>query len=112
MKLIDLKPHWISLPNWVGTEKFYVGLSFLCPHCQPNACPTCGNLPEHKRLAVYFWPPIDPSGMLGRIFDIPDNGGHRRVAGEDFNTISLSPSIGFEHIGHWHGMLTNGETIP
>lgn len=105
-KLIDLKPHWIGLQGWSSDAAFYVGVSFLCPHCDSS-------LPEHgpnrrRRLAVMFWPPIDPEGMLGRVFDLPSNGGHQRVSGETFETLTLHPSVGFDSIGHWHGMLQNG----
>jgi hypothetical protein len=36
-----------------------------------------------------------------------DNGGHRRQ-GETFNDLTLSPSVGFDAIGHWHGHITAG----
>ena len=108
MKLIELSPHWISLNQWAGTDPFWIGVSFLCPHCIPL------NLPEHgpervRRLAVSFWPPIDPAGLLGRMFEMPSNGGHQRVSGDTFDTLTLFPSIGFENIGHGHWHITNGE---
>lgn len=111
MRLSELSPRWIGLQNWASKDNFYVGISFLCPHCQPKACPTCGHLPEHKRLAVNFWPPIDPANLMGNLFQIPPNGGHART-GDTFETITLTPSIGFDSIGHWHGNITNGECVP
>ena len=107
MRLIDLKPHWIGLNNWASSSIFRVGVSFLCPHCDPN-------LPEHgehrrRRLAVRFWPPIDPDGLLGKMFDLPNEGFHRRESGDSFETLTIEPSIGFDSIGHWHGRITNGE---
>lgn len=109
MKLIDLSPHWIGLSNWASPSKFYVGVSFLCPHC-PIDAPKHG--PERRRrLAVNFWPPIDPDGLLGRVFDLPNNGGHART-GDTFETLSLHPSVGFEMIGHWHGWLHDGVCHP
>ena len=109
--LVDFKPHWISLPQWASKDPFYVGVSFLCPHCEINMCPTCGHVPGHKRLAVMFWPPIDPSKLLGNSFDLPDNGGHRRASGESFDSLTLSPSIGFDSCGHWHGYITDGRFV-
>ena len=107
VKLIDLSPRWIGLNNWASPSFFAVGVSFLCPHCDVHA-------PEHgpdrrRRLAVMFWPPIDPDKLLDRVFDLPDSGSHRRVSGESFDTLTIEPSIGFDSIGHWHGRLTNGE---
>jgi hypothetical protein len=110
MKLTDLSPHWIQLAQWAAPEPFYIGISFLCPHCVSSlkACPTCGHCPEAKRVAVQFWPPIDPAGLLGRTFDLPNNNGHRRT-GDTFQTLTLQPSIKFEGGCNWHGSITNGE---
>ena len=58
---------------------------------------------------MFFWPPVDPEGLLGTVFELPDNKGHRRASGDTFDTLTLVPSIGFENIGHWHGDITNGE---
>lgn len=35
---------------------------------------------------------------------------HKRVSGDNFDTLTLEPSIGFEL--HWHGRITNGELVP
>lgn len=112
MKLSALNPRWVQPSQWATlSPPFYIGMSFDCPHCQPTRCPTCGHSDEIKRLAVTFWPPVDPEGLLGRVFNLPDNGGHRR-SGDTFDTLTLSPSVGFDGIGHWHGNITNGEVTP
>lgn len=108
MRLTELSPKWIQPYGWSSTAAFYVGLSFLCSHCNQGSCPTCGKGQGH-RLAVMFWPPIDPEKLMGRLFDIPDNGGHRRVSGETFDTLTLHPSIGFDNPPHFHGDIANGE---
>lgn len=107
MRLSELSPHWVGLNNWASPSIFRVGISFLCPHCDSK-------LPEHgetrrRRLAVKFWPPIDPDGLLGKMFDLPNEGYHRRISGDTFENLTLEPSIGFDSIGHWHGRITNGE---
>lgn len=113
MNLTDLKPHWIAPSNWAYKDRpYYIGLSFLCPHCSPE-------LPEHgptrrQRLAVSFWPHIDPTGVRaemeakypGWYHKVGEP--HARISGETFETITLEPSIGFESFGHWHGRITNG----
>jgi hypothetical protein len=112
MRLIDLQPRWIIPSQWVPLDPFYVGLSFLCPHCAKTQCSSCGAYKTGFRLAVNFWPPIDPAGWMGRVaIPFPDNNGHRR-SGETFDTLTLTPSVGFEGIGHWHGNITLGETTP
>lgn len=108
-RLINLSPKWVDYPRWAeGKEwEFHIGVSFLCPHCDPS-------LPLHgenrrRRLAVLFWPPVDPNNLLGRVFELPDNNGHRRISGEAIDNLTLSPSVSFEGIGHWHGYLTEGK---
>lgn len=105
VRLTDLEPHWISFPTAVDGMRFYFGVSFLCPHCSPS-------LPEHgaqrrRRMAVSFWPPVDPDGWESKIVLPPHEKYHRRVSGDTFQTLTLEPSINFE--GHWHGRITNGE---
>lgn len=113
MRLAGLKPHWITPNNWADAT-FYVGVSFLCPHCPVDA-------PEHgpgrrRRLAVMFYPPIDPTGLQtkygGEAWWPKRAGDHQRVSGETFDTLSLFPSVGFDSIAHWHGNITNGECLP
>jgi len=110
VRLTDLQPHWIEPTQWAAPERFYVGLSFLCPHCPVDA-------PEHgpnrrRRLAVSFYPPIDPSGLDGRMFTWPQHQDqHKRVSGDTFDDLTLAPSVGFESIGHWHGSIVNGAMV-
>jgi len=117
VKLVDLSPKWLVLPNAVDGVRFYVGVSFLCPHCEHTPCPTCGHQ-RGRRLAFYFFPPIDPDNLIGRYGPEwwPENGRgrkeHRRESGDTFDTLTISPSVGFEQIGHWHGTITNGLLNP
>ena len=110
MRLSELAPRWVTLAQWASPSPFYTGVSFLCPCCEHTPCPTCGH-ERGKRLAFQFWPPIDPDGLLGMVFELADNNGHRRIAGDTFDTLTIEPSVGFEQIGHWHGRITNGEMI-
>ena len=106
MRLTDLSPHWIGLPDWTPSSAFYVGVSFFCPHCDPFA-PTHGPN-RRRRLAVMFHPPIDPDNWMVRIIQPTEDGKYQRVSGDTFDTLTIEPSIGFESIGHWHGRITNG----
>lgn len=106
MRLIDLSPHWIGLNNWATPDPFYIGVSFLCPHCLALSLPEHGPM-RVRRLAVSFWPPIDPANWMGRIMPIPHDKFHQRVSGETFETLTLEPSVGLDP--HWHGRITNGE---
>lgn len=106
MKLSDLEPKWVTLAHWASPDPFYVGVSFLCPHCPRDACPTCGQNRTH-RLAVRFWPPIDPNNAMSKMACVPAPEGHSRTSGDSFDTLTLSPSVGFDP--HWHGHIINGE---
>ena len=111
MRLIDLDPHWIGLLNAADGVKFYVGVSFLCPHCPADA-PLHGPV-RRRRLAVSFWPPIDPDNWLPRMAGEPKPPHpHKRLRGETFETLTLHPSVGFDSIGHWHGTIVDGVCTP
>jgi hypothetical protein len=112
MRLTDLAPRWVLPANWAdSSEPMYVGVSFLCPHCLPAEHEGRGP-GKRQRLTVMFWPHIDPSNLRGKYGEgwFPQTGKvHDRVSGESFETLTLSPSVGFESIGHWHGHIINGE---
>lgn len=109
MRLIDLGPRWCSFPTVAEGVRFYFGVSFLNPMDEHTPCPTCGNQ-RGRRLAVSFWPPIDPDGWIDKIA-FPDHSHfHKRVSGETFDPLTIFPSIGLDPI--WHGTITNGEATP
>lgn len=101
-------------PRWWGNEGRILGISFLCPHCTTT------------RLGVAFANPVNggppspivtadamPKVMKAHLhesltFDVPP--GHLWTrTGEDFETLTLQPSIDASKAGHWHGNVTNGE---
>lgn len=110
MRLVDLKPHWINLPQAATGVRFYIGVSFLCPTDEHSLCPTCGAM-RGRRLAFNFWPPIDPDNAAASMSgEYPHAGFHQRVSGETFDTLTIAPSIGLDPI--WHGTIKNGEILP
>lgn len=107
MRLVDLAPKWVEPAQWSdGAPTFYIGVTFLCPHCEHTKCPTCGTQ-RGRRIGFKFWPPIDPEDCLSRITEIPHAGWHTRVSGETFDTLTIAPSVRSE--GHWHGVIENGD---
>ena len=114
-RLVNYEPRWINLQGAVEGTRFYMGVSFINPMGERGACPTCGHNRD-KRLAVSFWPPIDPDNLIGKWGDewaqnIKSNFHfHNRVSGETFDTLTISPSIGLDPL--WHGSITNGEILP
>ena len=106
MKLSELDPHWVIPNSWAkNAPPFYVGLSFMCPHCMT------------RRMSVRFYPPVDPDGLVGTMFEWTKTSGaqdgelvwDRR--GDTFEDITLDPSLNFAGKGHWHGHIINGEAL-
>mgnify|MGYP001612202667 CR=1 FL=1 len=93
MTLTTQKAKWVNLPNWTGPS-YFVGVTFDCTHC---GC----------RLAVNFWPPIDPE-KLSEIYGFSKPAGlcWTRQSGETFENLTLMPSIDVS--GHWHGHVQRG----
>ena len=94
--LLDFDPHWVGILRWSSPDPFYIGITFLCPHCGKT------------RLYCPFKNPIDPHGYIGRVFNWPDTPGGWLRVGETFETITLSPSVDSTAHGHWHGFIEGG----
>jgi hypothetical protein len=100
MKLIDLSPKWQSFE-----DHHRVALSFICPCCIGTERET------HLMVAFHhhgheieddaFIRAHGPGGQTNHIWTIEGD--------EDFNTLTLTPSIDASKSGHWHGFITNGE---
>jgi hypothetical protein len=101
MKLTELEPRWVGLHRWSSNDRFYIGVTFLSP------------LKTGQRLAVLFEPPIDPSSLATKYGwgskMIQDAKHWKRVSGETFDSLTLSPSLDFSNSKEWHGFITNGE---
>jgi Family of unknown function (DUF6527) len=98
-KLIDLDPRWFVLEE--GGPR--VGMSFLCPHC------------KKERLGILFH--HSGRGEMERQYILAHTHGDPNrfiwdLTGDDFTTLTLSPSIDASRSGHWHGFITNGEVLP
>ncbi len=114
MKLTELEPRWFDVPG-VGTNKD--GMTFLCP------CEKCQENPkQRRRLGIQFANPVggEPLPLMTqkqknvhlfekRTFDIAMNYLWQRT-GDDFESMTLTPSIDASNSGHWHGHITAGET--
>lgn len=94
MKLTELDPRWLALES----GGLRVGLSFECPHCR-----SC-------RLAVLFHhagrDALDDSYIHAHS---PSTDHIWGITGDNFESLSLSPSVDASKSGHWHGFVTNGE---
>ena len=128
MKLSDLKPRWLTHNG----ER--VAIMFLCPHCSAKgeARLTCFFKPAEDLPMVPSDYPIESlAGANGQwllFYEALKELGHpdpvegawhdvvsckRSIAwtrvGDDFDSMSITPSIDASQSGHWHGFITNGE---
>ena len=94
MRLLELNPRWLSYQNQV------LGLSFDCPHC------------ISQRLAVAFHhsgrEQIDDFHILANAPSTNHIWTVATTVKDDFETLTLSPSIDCSSSGHWHGFIENG----
>ena len=90
VRLVTLAPKW-----WNETpDRSGMGLSFVCPHCHDT------------RLAVAFGNPLDggaPTKLSKFLW---------QRSGDDFETLTVRPSIDCTAIGHWHGLISDGLVHP
>ena len=97
MRLIEINPRWIASAE---RKPRRIGLSFDCPHCRT------------QRLAVLFGPSYVEYLPDGHTVARGWNSEHIwAMVGNDFDDISLSPSIDTGASGHWHGFISNGEVV-
>jgi hypothetical protein len=110
MRLIDLDPRWFEAldRDQFYDEKSRAGFTFLCPHCQQT------------RIAVTTRPLKASDQFEGLAALHPDSHGDIvpakqmfawTIDGEDFATISVTPSVDASASGHWHGFIKNGDIV-
>lgn len=99
MKFTELEPRWVS----AGDSAAPIGISFICPHCY-----TAKNI-KPTRLAVYFDNKINEIYASTPLSSVAKPLPIWKKTGDDFENISLSPSVDASSLGHWHGFITNGE---
>jgi len=113
MRLTDLDPRWFdALDRPIATgeplihkERSLAGFTFLCPHCQKT------------RLSVTTRP-LKARDQFQALAELhPDSHGDIvpakqmfawTVTGDDFSTMTVTPSVDASASGHWHGFITNG----
>lgn len=103
LPLADFNPRWLVDKD--GRQG--MGMSLRCPSCRL------------QRLSVWFSNPVDglPAYPAQEIPPDATEEVRKRITaynnrwgrtGEDFSTLSLSPSIDASGAGHWHGFITEG----
>jgi hypothetical protein len=95
MKLRELDPRWYSAQD-NGPK---VGFTFNCPHCSSDDLHRLG-------VAVHQDGLIDPEPSNPKCW--PPGYVWEMSGGENWDTLSLTPSVDASQFGHWHGFIKNG----
>jgi hypothetical protein len=98
-RLVDLEPRWFTLED--GGPK--VGLTFLCPHCQAIRLAVAFHHHGHEAFDDSYIRAHYPNDNASFIWDLAGQ--------EDFETLSLFPSVDASASGHWHGSIVDGSMV-
>jgi uncharacterized protein (DUF983 family) len=82
MKLVELNPRWIGIPNWSTDDPYYIGVRFSCPHCG-------------RPIGAFFEQPIDPN----RLTEKCRQKGQVNENIVAFSSVSCSSGVGTIHSG-------------
>lgn len=93
MKLTDLNPRWLQAED----GRRGLGVAFDCP------CKACEPRRIKQRVAVFFENPLDGKARLA------GRDAYWKREGDDFVTLTITPSIDGRDFGHWHGTVRGGE---
>lgn len=96
MRLSELNPRWFSI---AGLSR--IGLTFECPHCRTQRI---GVAFHHKGREV-----VENNAILAVHGAADANHIWTLVGNDDFENLTLTPSIDASVSGHWHGWVTSGE---
>jgi hypothetical protein len=111
--LLELAPHWV-----VDTDGGpHIGLTFACPHCvraQPGVDLERGGPIQFLGVAFHHRGHEAMDDAIIRVA-IPSaaSGFARHIwtcdGLDDFESLTLTPSVDASASGHWHGFITNGQ---
>lgn len=102
MKLVDLEPRWLSPDLFI----------FRCPHCKAAGNPDGkGVWLSCKRVPLKTSEQCDLfDAAVGDAVVVPcRQESSWAVSGQDFATMSVTPSLDASASGHWHGHITKGK---
>lgn len=118
-KLLEFEPRWIERQG----ER--IGIAFLCPCCRNAVLTAYWNTPpfiagdsEDAQLGLVTklmqnWGPAYVGFINRNGYDIvPCKRGYNwTLTGDNFETMTLTPSIDASAASHWHGSVINGEIV-
>jgi hypothetical protein len=101
LKLTDLEPKWLT------PDVF----SFKCPHCKLVKL-LCKKIPLSFKEQVRLVNPAPEDEYDFPVDFVPMNAECAwKFSGDDFATLTVTPSIDASNSGHWHGYITKGQIV-
>lgn len=101
MRLLELEPRWLS------PDVF----SFKCPHCRQTIL-LCKKIVLSFKDQVRLVNPAPEDEWDWPIDFVPMRADYAwKFSGDDFATLTVTPSIDASKAGHWHGHVTGGEIV-
>jgi hypothetical protein len=108
VKLTELDPRWLE------KEGRRIGFTFLCPCCLKDRLTALGEATSFKEQVQIMHKAMNttPEDECDWPINwVPSRSDYAWQLSNlnDFNTISVNPSIDASTSGNWHGYITNGE---
>lgn len=100
MRLVDLSPRWIHADIF----------AFLCPHCWQTLL-TCKRVVMSRREQRELCERLFGEDDWNELVILSEVQCAWTMAGDSFDTMTVTPSLNAEKSGHWHGHITNGEIV-
>lgn len=96
-RLSELHPRWFVLED--GGPP--VGLTFECPHCRTQMLGVAFHHDGKAAIEDQYILAHHGANDTQHIWDMAGQ--------DDFETLTLSPSVDCSASGHWHGFIQDGE---
>ncbi len=99
MKLTDLDPRWLSPDVFIFRSP--------CGHGDLVTCKRAAMGRSEQNALIYEQNPQ----YVGQSVVMTHPGMVWRIDGDDFDTLTVYPSIDHSASGNWHGFITNGQIV-
>jgi hypothetical protein len=110
MRLSALSPRWVN-----DAKTVFV---FRCPHCEATTPGegvwiSCKSVPMgiRQQFELFTAAGVEEEGSRRGVVPMREDTSWS-ITGDDFETMSVSPSIDASASGHWHGCISVGECAP
>jgi hypothetical protein len=90
-------------PRWIHPDVFV----FKCPHCMQWWIP-CKRIEMSSKAQYDLYEKEFGEDWNSLVIPVKESFSWK-ISGDEFDSMTVSPSIDASHSGHWHGNIANGE---